>query len=95
MQNIPRVTVTYCQYGDLRMKPTDLFGVLPPSFNARRCKNGMTCHVRAPRGSPTGTQGMKNATEKGVVPFKLCWELLNSAVHDIEKGEGFYQNALI
>lgn len=25
MQGLPRYTVTYCQYGDTRMKPTDIF----------------------------------------------------------------------
>lgn len=26
VEGLPRTTVTYCQYGDIRMKPTDLFG---------------------------------------------------------------------
>jgi C-5 cytosine-specific DNA methylase len=51
-------TVTYCQYGEDRMKPTDLWGGFPPSLILRpMCKNGDTCHVSAPRGSETGTQG--------------------------------------
>lgn len=72
MQNIPRYTVTYCQYGDNRMKPTDIFtNHLNPQFKPM-CKNGDTCHVAAPRGSKTGTQGLKGSKERSVIPKKLC-----------------------
>lgn len=57
-----RRTVTYCQYGERRMKPTDLWGGFPAALVLRpACKNGMPCHDRAPRGSTTGTQGMDSA----------------------------------
>ena len=40
MQGIPRYTVTYCQYGDTRMKPTDIWTNHPnPQFKPA-CKNG-------------------------------------------------------
>ena len=40
MQGIPRYTITYCQYGDSRMKPTDIFTNYPnPNFKPA-CKNG-------------------------------------------------------
>ena len=56
---LPRYTVTYCQYGDNRMKPTDIWTNHPcPKFKPP-CKNGDPCHVSAPRGSQTGTQGLK------------------------------------
>ena len=72
MQDLPRYTVTYCQYGDTRMKPTDLWTNHPnPQFKPM-CKNGSPCHVAAPRGSRTGTQGLKNAKERGVIPPMLC-----------------------
>ena len=33
LQEFPRYTVTYCQYGDIRMKPTDLWTNHPnPKF---------------------------------------------------------------
>ena len=73
-------TVTYCQYGDTRMKPTDIWtnvDWLPKSM----CKNGDTCHESAPRGSQTGTQGLKNAYEKSKVPEELCKEILESIVN--------------
>jgi len=72
MNDLPRYTVTYCQYGDTRMKPTDLWTNHPnPNFKPA-CKNGDSCHEPAPRGSQTGTQGLKNAKEKGKIPVLLC-----------------------
>ena len=72
MKNIPRYTVTYCQYGDTRMKPTDIFtNHLNPQFKPM-CKNGDKCHTAAPRGSKTGTQGLKGAKERSVIPKELC-----------------------
>lgn len=72
MQNLPRYTVTYCQYGDKRMKPTDIWtNHSNPKFKPM-CKNGSPCHESAPRGSRTGTQGLRNARERGIVPKELC-----------------------
>lgn len=72
MQDLPRYTVTYCQYGETRMKPTDIWTNHPsPNFKPT-CKNGDPCHVAAPRGSRTGTQGLKNAMERGIIPEQLC-----------------------
>jgi len=68
------VTVTYCQYGDKRMKPTDFFTNIR-NWDGRRCKNGMSCHESAPRGSKTGTQGLKNAKLRGVIPSALFEEI--------------------
>ena len=78
MQSLPRTTVTYCQYGDSRMKPTDLWGVVPNWQPRPMCKNGASCHVSAPRGSRTGTQGMKNAADRAVVPQELWSSILNA-----------------
>jgi hypothetical protein len=72
MQMLPRHTVTYCQYNDNRMKPTDIWTNHPnPEFKPM-CKNGDPCHEAAPRGSKTGTQGLKNAKERSVIPKELC-----------------------
>jgi len=70
-----RVTVTYCQYGDDRMKPTDIWTNYLTWKPKEPCKNGMSCHVSAPRGSRTGTQGLKNATLRGVIPPALFYEI--------------------
>lgn len=72
MQGMPRYTVTYCQYGDNRMKPTDIWTNHPnPKFKPM-CKNGDKCHESAPRGSKTGTQGLKGSKERSVIPAELC-----------------------
>lgn len=71
MEGLPKYLVTYCQYGDTRMKPTHIFTNHPdPQF--KHCKNGDPCHVAAPRGSKTGTQGLKDAKERAVIPEQLC-----------------------
>jgi len=36
----------------------------------------MTCHVAAPRGSVTGTQGIKGARDRSMIPYELSQELL-------------------
>ena len=81
-------TAWYCQYGDKRAKPTDLF------FNfdwiPKRCKNNRTpnqltifkpCkHELAPRGSKTGTHGLENDFERSKVPEKLCEEIIEAII---------------
>ena len=77
MKGLPRYTVTYCQYGDTRMKPTDLWTNHPnPQFKPM-CKNGDPCHEAAPRGSKTGTQGRKNAKERSRIPKLLCEHIVD------------------
>lgn len=72
-----RHTVWYCQYGDSRAKPTDIWTNLK-EWKHKNCKNGnKNCHhERAPRGSKTGTQGLKGAKERGVIPELLFKEIL-------------------
>ena len=72
IQGVPRYTVTYCQYGDIRMKPTDIFTNHPKPDFKPPCKNGAPCHQAAPRGSSTGTQGLKNKVERARIPQALC-----------------------
>ena len=76
--NLPRRTVTYCTYGDTRMKPTDLWGTVANWVERTPCKNGMTCHEAAPRGSSTGTQGIKGARDRSRVPYSLGQEILEA-----------------
>ena len=72
MKDLPRYTVTYCQYGDTRMKPTDIWTNHPnPKFKPP-CKNGDPCHGSAPRGSRTGTQKIKGAKDRSRIPEQLC-----------------------
>lgn len=72
IQEIPRYTVTYCQYGDTRMKPTDIFTNHPNPMFKPMCHNGDHCHQAAPRGSKTGTQGLKGSAERSLIPPELC-----------------------
>ena len=72
-----RYTVTYCQYGDRRRKPTDIWTNHPyPEFKPI-CHNGDKCHEPAPRGSRTGTQGLKNAQERATIPAELCAHIVD------------------
>lgn len=71
MKNLPRYTVTYCQYGDNRQKPTDIWTNHPnPQFKPP-CKPGAPCHEAAPRGSRTGTQGLLKV-DRSRIPQALC-----------------------
>lgn len=72
MRELPRYTVTYCQYGDTRMKPTDIWTNHPDPQFKPPCKNGDPCHVSAPRGSQTGTQGIIGAKDRSRIPAELC-----------------------
>lgn len=77
MQGLPRYTVTYCQYGDTRKKPTDIWTNHPAPGFKPPCKNGDPCHEAAPRGARTGTQGMKSARERSVIPAQLCEHIVD------------------
>jgi len=78
VQGLARRTVTYCQYGDTRMKPTDIWTNSVKWIPRPACKNGDVCHEAAPRGSRTGTQGLKGNYERSKVPDPLCREILLS-----------------
>jgi hypothetical protein len=89
---LERRTVTYCHYGEKRMKPTDLWSDrwMPSLVLAPACKNGDPCHVRAPRGSMTGTQGMSGRQngywEKSLIPYPLARDVTDAAATDLEAG---------
>ena len=78
LEDLPRHTVTYCQYGDDRMKPTDLWTTLSNWTPRPVCKNGQHCHEAAPRGANTGTQGRDGAKLRSMVPYELGAEILES-----------------
>lgn len=75
-----RHTVTYCQYGDTRMKPTDIWTNCENWHSRPKCHNGDSCHVAAPRGSKTGTQGLSNDVERSRIPNELCNEIVEACV---------------
>ena len=82
MQGLPRYTVTYCQYGDTRMKPTDIWTNHPDPKFKPMCRNGDPCHVRAPRGAKTGTQGLRGSKERSVIPAPLCKHIVEICESD-------------
>ena len=63
MNEFPRHTVTYCSYGDMRMKPTDVWTNFnwKPKPMCKRSERHLCHHQPAPRGSVTGTQGLKGS----------------------------------
>ena len=80
VKDLPINTITYCSYGDMRMKPTDIWTNDNNWKPRKMCKNGMPCHEAAPRGSKTGTQGLKGNYERSKVPYELCKEILKSII---------------
>ena len=78
MQGLPRYTLTYRKYetdkpiSERRMKPTDIWTNHPNPNFIPPCKNGDPCHASAPRGSKTGTQGIKGSVDRSRIPDKLC-----------------------
>jgi hypothetical protein len=75
VKDLPRTTVTYCQYGDTRQKPTDLWGTVTNWTPRPMCSPGSDCHEAAPRGSRTGTQGLKDSAIRSMVPYELGLEI--------------------
>lgn len=92
VKGIDRRKITYCSYGDTRMKPTDIWS---NNFNDIFNTNGWepkkpcfagnkTCHhEEAPRGSKTGTQGLKDNYERSKIPSQLCEEIIIATEHKI------------
>jgi len=80
MQEFKRHTIWYCQYGDDRAKPTDIWTNSQEWIPRPICHNGnKNCHHQpAPRGSQTGTQGKKGSYERSRIPEQLCLEILQS-----------------
>ena len=80
MKELKLHTIWYCQYGDDRAKPTDIWTNSQNWIPRAICHNGnKNCHHQpAPRGSKTGTQGRKDSYNRSKIPRELCLEVLNS-----------------
>jgi len=85
LRDLPLATITYCQYGDTRMKPTDLWGYVPNWRPRPACKNGDTCHEAAPRGSRTGTQGLANAKTRSMIAPELGQDIRQAIMNERAK----------
>lgn len=89
MKEFKRHTVWYCQYGDDRAKPTDIWTnskdwePRPMCRNYKYDKEGNIinrhCHHEgARRGAKTGTQGRKDSFNRSKIPNELCKEIIES-----------------
>ena len=90
MQEFKRHTVWYCQYGDDRAKPTDIWTNSETWKPRPMCKNfkynketgeiiDRHCHHEsARRGAKTGTQGKKGSYNRSKIPIELCKEIIES-----------------
>ena len=68
-----RYTVTYCQYGDFRQKPTDIWTNYPEPGFKKPCNAGDKCHQATPRGHPElGTRSLKDRALRATIPPLLC-----------------------
>ncbi len=97
MRKFNRHTVWYCQYGDERAKPTDIWtnsktwAPRPMCHNYKYDSNGSIInrhchHESARRGAKTGTQGRKGSFERSKIPTQLCEEIIMSChVDDIAR----------
>lgn len=77
VKGLTRRTVTYCQYGDFRMKPTDLWGDVPNWVERPMCKPRMTCHEGAPAGTATGSTRLSKV-KRSMIPYELGKEIMES-----------------
>lgn len=91
MQEFKRHTVWYCQYGDDRAKPTDIWTNSKTWQPYCECKNykydydgkiiNKHCHHEsARRGAKTGTQGKKDSYNRSKIPEQLCEQILKSTL---------------
>jgi hypothetical protein len=79
MAEYPRQTITYCQYGDTRMKPTDLWGIVPNWTPRPMCRPLASCHESSPAGTNAGGTGkLRNARLRSMIPYELGKEILNA-----------------
>ncbi len=89
MKNFKRHTVWYCQYGDDRAKPTDIWTNSKTWIPKKECHNykydkegniiDKHCHHEsARRGAKTGTQGKKGAYNRSKIPNELCLEVMRA-----------------
>jgi len=76
-------TLSYCQYGETRMKPTDIWTNCKIWEPKPICKNGDSCHESSPRGSRKGTQSLRNAIERSRIPTQLCKEIVEACEKSI------------
>jgi hypothetical protein len=76
MQVLPRKTVTYCQYGESYMKPTDIWTNCSEWNPRPSCDYGDKCHESVSRGENAGVQKLANAKRRSEIPNALAAEIV-------------------
>jgi site-specific DNA-cytosine methylase len=98
MEELKRNTVTYCQYGSLIQKPTDLWNNLEGWKPLPMCRPGSPCHEKASRCARKGLQGINNSfsnlgskgkVKRAIVPKELCEEIIMFCEGKIKEEGGF------
>lgn len=81
----PTNWVTYCQYGEPYMKPTDLWGDHPPGMEYRKCAFGDDCHEPNTDMEHGGngnfrdfSYAVRDPAERAKVPEALSQEILDA-----------------
>jgi len=68
----PPVTVFFAQYGENRLKPTDIWGRHPKGFKDMQITDKtLLDYEKAPRGSKRGTQRITSPEERARIPYQL------------------------
>lgn len=78
-------TVTYCRFGDNVMKPTDLWGEHPESFEYRYCGQGKKCHNSMSRNRKESFQFRNKGSDRWRVPDGLAeavFEAVDEAIRE-------------
>jgi hypothetical protein len=84
----PPVRVFYAQYGEDRLKPTDVWGRHPDGFKEMQITDkSLLDYTKCPRGSKIGgTQGMKNAEVRAKIPYKLSETICKLCEKHVKEG---------
>ena len=85
VQDLILNTTTYCQYGFSYRKQTDFLSNIDLHLK-KPCKNGDSCHEKAPRGAKTGLQAIKDPALKAIYPPELCKHIVEEC-EKYSKGE--------
>jgi hypothetical protein len=87
LRNLPilwgfnRVTVTYCQYGETRRKPTDIWTNCDSWIPRQPCKPGDPCHEYVPHGTHrSGVMRQAKSIVRAMIPGQLCQEIARACL---------------
>lgn len=78
-------TVTYCQYGEKNMKPTNIWTNLRTWKPRPACSYKDNCHEKVSSKKKTGTIALPTAIHRAVVPKELCSEIAQAIVNEVIK----------